>query len=295
MARSICGLESASRWAVTGTPIQNSLSDMAALLKFIRAYPYHDPKQFDHDLSSLWKSGEDEEAVKRLKRLSACLILRRAKKTINLPPRRDYRHKVEFSKAERALYNNFRHQTLRRIDDALLHDEEVTKPGSYVNFLQQIESMRLICDLGLHYTTRHDRMKPRDTNDWAGMAQQAFNIRREMETISCSQCSSTVDNTESLEIESARQDKPHFFKCLKYACAECAYRNRASKLKMSCGHIPICSIAPISINNSASEEVFGDTLDASRLALSPYDFPSKVNALISDLKELPADVKWYVK
>lgn len=70
-------------------PIQNHLNDLATLFKFIRAYPYADRRCFDTDISRLWESGEYQEALKRLKRLSACLILRRVKGTISLPPRRD--------------------------------------------------------------------------------------------------------------------------------------------------------------------------------------------------------------
>lgn len=294
MARAICDLESASRWAVTGTPIQNHLSDLTALLKFIRAYPYDDPKRFDADISRLWKSGEDEEAVKRLKRLSRCLILRRAKRTIDLPPRRDVRCPVEFSKAERACYDNIRQQTITRIDDALLHDTELSRPGAYVNFLQQIESMRLVCSLDLHYNTRHDKAPSQDTKNWAGMAQEAFNIQREMETIICSQCSSTLEMTESLWDENLPQDSPQFSRCLKYACAECSYKLRVHSQKMACGHTPLCAVAPVSVSNSAFEEVFGDISRASKATQSPQNFPSKVEVLISDLKGLPRDVKRYM-
>ena len=108
MAHAICALDSVSRWAVTGTPIQNRLSDLATLLKFIRVHPYTDLKRFDADISRLWKFGEDEEAVKRLKHLSACLLLRRAKGTINLPPRRDMQCPVDFTREERAIYDKMR-------------------------------------------------------------------------------------------------------------------------------------------------------------------------------------------
>ncbi|KAF2017851.1 hypothetical protein BU24DRAFT_432428 [Aaosphaeria arxii CBS 175.79] len=289
MARAICQLESNSRWAVTGTPIQNHLSDLTALLKFIRAYPYDDPKRFDTDISRLWKSGEDEQAVKRLKRLARCLILRRAKKTIDLPSRRDVRCPVEFNKAERILYDNIRQQTITRIDDALFQDTGLSKPGAYVNFLQQIESMRLICNLGLHYKTRHEKVPTQDIKDWAAMAQEAFNIKREMEPIICSQCSSTLEFTETSVDDTLQQDSPQFSRCLKYACAECSSRLRVHEQKMVCGHTPACPIAPVSVSNSSFEEVFGEVSKLPQL--NPQEMPSKIEVLISDLKGLPGDVK----
>ena len=292
LARSMYELESVSRWAVTGTPIQNGLSDLAGLLKFTRAFPYDDPKNFDKDISHLWKSGQDEEAVKRLKRLSRCLILRRAKHTVQLPSRRDLLRLVEFSRAERTLYDNIRNQTITKIEDALGHDTELSRPGSY--FLQQIQSMRMICNLGLRYTAPHDRAKSREKSNWVDNAQETFNIRREMETINCSQCSSSMDVTENLGDEIAPPDSAHFFACLKYACSECSYKNRLHNQKLVCGHIPTCPIAPVSISSNMVEEVSNDTPEGSRLAHSHYGFPSKVQALISDLKEQPEDVKWCV-
>lgn len=85
LARAVCSLDATSRWAVTGTPIQNHINDLAALLKFIRVHPYDEPKRFEADISRLWKSGDDKEAVERLKRLAGCLILRRSQRTVDLP------------------------------------------------------------------------------------------------------------------------------------------------------------------------------------------------------------------
>jgi SNF2 family DNA or RNA helicase len=293
-ARAICDLESTSRWAVTGTPIQNGLNDLSALFKFIRAFPYDDPKRFALDISRPWKSGEDEEAVKRLKRLSRCLILRRAKRTVTLPLRHDKQCPVEFSKEERALYESIRNQTITRLEDAMSHGTEFSQPGLYHNFLQQIESMRLVCDLGLYYTTRHDKSKSRDKDEWADNAQGAFNILRGRETMKCSQCSSSLDVSESLGDESAHQDSAHFFECGKYACAECIYENRIFNTIVSCGHKPACATAPVSVSNSALEEVDPSVSEGSKLPNSIRRFPSKVEALISDLKKQPEGVKRYV-
>jgi hypothetical protein len=290
MARAICDLDSISRWAVTGTPIQNHLSDLAALLKFVRVYPYDNPKRFDSDISRLWKTGQDEEAVKRLKRLSSCLILRRAKRTINLPPRRDTNCPVEFSRAERTLYDNIRQQTITKLDDALLRGLELSSSGVYINFLQQIESMRLVCNLGLHYNTRHEKAMTQEVSNWASVAQEAFNIHREMESVTCSQCSAALDVAEML-FDTSIQENPLFSRCLKYACADCSHKLRLSGYKMVCGHTPRCPIAPVSINNSAFEETLGQLSRPTKTASA--ELPSKVKVLIADLKALPSDVKRY--
>jgi hypothetical protein len=292
MAHAICDLDAVSRWAVTGTPIQNHLSDLTALLKFIRAYPYDEPKRFDADFTRLWKSGKDEEAVTRLKRLSRCLILRRAKSTIDLLPRRDTRCHVDFNKSERALYETIRQQTIAKIDDALLHESELSTSGKYVNFLQQIESMRLVCNLGVHYHTRHNQPSTQKSEDWTALAQEMFNIQRGMGTVSCYQCSSVLEHDETLLDDPATQESPLFSRCLKYVCADCSYNLKRVGRKMVCGDTPFCPIAPVSISNAALEEM--PSLVASQTKGPSAGLPSKIAVLIADLKSLALDVKWYV-
>ncbi|CAB1328830.1 unnamed protein product [Coregonus sp. 'balchen'] len=53
----VCKLRAMARWAVTGTPIQNNLLDMYALLKFLRCAPFDEYK--------LWKTqlSEEEQSV----------------------------------------------------------------------------------------------------------------------------------------------------------------------------------------------------------------------------------------
>jgi hypothetical protein len=63
---------------------------------------------------------------------------------------------------------------------------------------------------------------------------------------------------------------------------------------MACGHPILCAVAPVSVSNSAFEEVFGDILRTSKVTQSPESFPSKVTKLITDLKRHPQDVKRYV-
>ncbi|KAF4996323.1 hypothetical protein FGRMN_4574 [Fusarium graminum] len=276
-----------SRWAVTGTPIQNRLGDLATLFKFIRAHPYTDRRYFDTDISRLWKAGEYQEAIKRLKRLSKCLLLRRDKGTVSLPPRQDLQCPVDFDPEERAYYNRLREQAISSIDEVLKNDSGSSTSGAYVNVLQQIESLRLVCNLGLHYKSRHAKALSMQADGWSKLAQDAFNLRREMEPIICLQCPSTLDITETFfdELQAADQN-PLFFSCLGYICTDCIQR---SKKVFGCGHNPSCAKAHVSTGGQALEASLPGVQSPSNKRL-----PSKVEALIADIKALPPNEKCIV-
>ncbi|KAK4222317.1 hypothetical protein QBC38DRAFT_519432 [Podospora fimiseda] len=162
--------------SVNRTPIQNRLGDLATLLKFLKVYPYSEKRAFETDIANLWKYGRDEEAVKRLKRLGGCLLLRRPKGILDLPPRHDLRNQIDLSLDERQLYEGIRSQALAKIDEALAQANPGTKSHSFVNVLQRIEALRMVCNLGLHYHDRHEidttlHVSPTSEN-WETLAQR---------------------------------------------------------------------------------------------------------------------------
>ncbi|KAI6084099.1 SNF2 family N-terminal domain-containing protein [Hypoxylon rubiginosum] len=290
MSRAVCALPSVSRWAVTGTPVQNRLNDLSSLLKFIRAAPYDDPRQFDIDISQLWKSGEDELAVQRLKYLSTCLLLRRPKATINLPSRNDLLFPVEFRHEERTAYEALRQQAITRIDEALSGGHVAQGATVYANALQQIESLRLFSNLGLHYHLRHDNTK---VQDWANVAQQAFNARREMEPTICKECSSSLDLTETLLDEASQaHHTASFFSCLQIVCGECIRKSERDGRTLSCGDTPSCPVASVSLSSRAFEEM--SNARDTRANNIPLKLPSKISALVADNQSQPQHVKCIV-
>ncbi|KAK2024652.1 hypothetical protein LX32DRAFT_499515, partial [Colletotrichum zoysiae] len=46
-SRAVCGISASCRWVVTGTPIQNRLSDLFSLFQFLDLYPYDDKRMFE--------------------------------------------------------------------------------------------------------------------------------------------------------------------------------------------------------------------------------------------------------
>ncbi|KAF5250840.1 hypothetical protein FANTH_4031 [Fusarium anthophilum] len=144
--KAIRELQSWSRWAVTGTPIQNNLEDLGSLFSFIRVPPYSDQNRFEEDISNTWKSGDSLKALRKLKRLIKNLVLRRPIKTLGLPTRKDIQLEVEFTAEERALYDRIAH----RLD----YPEKIA--GNNVNSdrkgkFREFTELRQVCNLGLNY------------------------------------------------------------------------------------------------------------------------------------------------
>ncbi|XP_045752823.2 transcription termination factor 2 isoform X1 [Mirounga angustirostris] len=104
----VCRLQAQARWAVTGTPIQNTLLDMYSLLKFLRCSPFNDFR--------LWKSQVDNGSKKggeRLSILTKSLLLRRTKDQLDstgqplvmLPQRKFQVHHLKLSEDEENVYS----------------------------------------------------------------------------------------------------------------------------------------------------------------------------------------------
>ncbi|XP_029803887.1 transcription termination factor 2 isoform X1 [Suricata suricatta] len=104
----VCRLQAHARWAVTGTPIQNTLLDMYSLLKFLRCSPFDD--------FQVWKSQVDNGSKKggeRLSILTKSLLLRRTKDQLDptgkplvtLPQREFQVHRLKLSEDEEKVYS----------------------------------------------------------------------------------------------------------------------------------------------------------------------------------------------
>ncbi|PMD50139.1 uncharacterized protein K444DRAFT_546687 [Hyaloscypha bicolor E] len=301
MAKAICSLPASSRWAVTGTPIQNRLGDLVALLKFLQAHPYGDTGRFEADITLLWKTGgvgEVEEAVRRLQRLSGCLLLRRPKETINLPPRRDLKCVVEFNVDERALYDEIKSRTIANFKETTPQGTDRSNSTTCVNIIQQINSLRMICNMGLQYHSRYDNTAAEVGSEgqikWAEVAQQAFDFQLEVGSIICQFCSSSLDVTETLLSEPETQTQPRFSECLRFICSECTQRLHRGSKPISCGHTTSHTTAPVSTSRTEPEEAAPPIPLMEDYQTSLINLPSKVTSLVTQLQTQQADVKCLV-
>lgn len=112
-ARATYRLEADRRWALTGTPIQNRLTDLYSLLRFLRVEPWGDVRFFHSFLAKPFAS-QNPKALDIVQAILSSLLLRREKHTkdrdgqciVSLPPKILDTQRLTFSAAEREIYNS---------------------------------------------------------------------------------------------------------------------------------------------------------------------------------------------
>ena len=92
------------RTLLTGTPLQNNIQELFALLHFLDARKFDSWESFEADFAEISR----EEQVKKLHALLSPHLLRRLKKDVlkQLPPKKEQIVRVEMTEAQREMYKS---------------------------------------------------------------------------------------------------------------------------------------------------------------------------------------------
>ena len=112
-ARACCDLVSRRRWALTGTPIINRLTDLFSLLKFLRVEPWGDFSFFNSFVCKPFQA-KSTKALDVVQVILESVLLRREKRMkdkdgkpiVELPPKTIEVRELEFTELERKIYDN---------------------------------------------------------------------------------------------------------------------------------------------------------------------------------------------
>jgi SWI/SNF-related matrix-associated actin-dependent regulator of chromatin subfamily A3 len=272
-ARATFALEATNRWALTGTPIQNGLSDLASLYKFIRAFPYNETRHFTTDISQLCRSTDGDDAIEKLKKLVTCVTLRRSIAIIDLPSKSNLISKLTFSPEESALYEEARSTTKRLLEDAI---DRSSGTIHQVNVLPWINCLRMICNLGTR--AKIPQSSPTDQLWDSNAAQDTFNSLVVAGTAMCSNCQTDLGTvaTEVADDVSKVLCQSYLCSCLHLICGPCV--EKGSEDLTHCGHEephPPMPVSTLSSTLPIDENVCTDT----------GTLPTKVGALLQDLDQ----------
>ncbi|PKS08899.1 hypothetical protein jhhlp_003512 [Lomentospora prolificans] len=326
--KAICRLQADRRWAVTGTPVQNRLDDLAALLAFIRLKPFDDRSKFARFIVEPFKCC-DPDIVPKLRVLVDSVTLRRLKDKIDLPPRTDQIVRLPFSKEERYVYELFARNAQDRVRVLAGSGIEKALGGhTYIHILRAILRLRLICAHGKDLLNEDDLAALQgmtaetaidlDSDDEADdsisalperKAYEMFELMQETNNDTCISCQKKFGADESDNIESEGQEDlmGYMNPCFHLICTSCvgAFReqsNAAMQRGVSRGPCPACSawvqIYLVELRRSKTKvEHDGSAVKPKRQGtngtkknLEKYSGPStKVRALIEDLLKSKAE------
>ncbi|MCK5774788.1 MAG: DEAD/DEAH box helicase [Bacteroidales bacterium] len=138
-------LKAKNKFALTGTPIENSTFDLFAQMNFVNPGFFGNIKSFKEDYSNRIDKDANVEISKELQKLSNPFILRRTKDQVatELPPKTENILYCEMESEQRQVYeayrNDYRDKILKKIDD-----DGMGKSKMYI--LEGLLRLRQICD-----------------------------------------------------------------------------------------------------------------------------------------------------
>ncbi|MFD8819844.1 DEAD/DEAH box helicase, partial [Streptomyces sp. NPDC059627] len=142
-AKALRTIPTPARVALTGTPVENNLSELWALLDWTTPGLLGPLKSFRARHARAVENGEDQEAVTRLARLVRPFLLRRKKSdpgiVPELPPKTETDHPVPLTREQAALYEAVVRESLLAIETA----DGIARRGLVLKLLG---ALKQICD-----------------------------------------------------------------------------------------------------------------------------------------------------
>lgn len=142
-AKALRTIPAPARVALTGTPVENNLSELWALLDWTTPGLLGPLKSFRARHARAVENGEDQEAVDRLARLVRPFLLRRKKSdpgiVPELPPKTETDHPVPLTREQAALYEAVVRESMLAIETA----EGIARRGLVLKLLG---ALKQICD-----------------------------------------------------------------------------------------------------------------------------------------------------
>ncbi|KAI0840823.1 SNF2 family N-terminal domain-containing protein [Hypoxylon sp. FL0890] len=256
--KAICRLQANRRWAVTGTPVQNKLDDLAALLAFLRLKPFDDKSKFTQYITAPFKIC-DPEIVPKLRILVDSVTLRRLKDKIDLPPRKDEIVRLDFSPSERKLYELFEKNAQDKVQVLAAGREKMIGGRSYIHILQSILRLRLISAHGRDLLSDEDLevvqgmtqesaidLDSDDDDDKPALtevrAYEAFELMQETNSDLCISCQRKIGSNDGADIASEGEEDVlgYMTACFHLLCTTCIKTWQEEIGNHGSGTCPVC-------------------------------------------------------
>ncbi|KAF7874045.1 hypothetical protein EAF04_002717 [Stromatinia cepivora] len=274
--RAMSQLSAKTRWCLTGTPIQNSIDDLAALVSFLRSSPLDDLYLFRKHITIPLLRGKDEGST-NLRTLLDSVCLRRTKKLLDLPGVEDVYRPVHFSFEEKLLYNSTRQEEMQAIKQ---QDSESRNKKGYFGIFQLQLQLRRLCNHGT-FLKRCSSSSQADPHFDPG---QALGLLQEKGDSKCIYC-----DVEITGLDPGASCHGRFTTCGHLLCLSCGSKYKNSLIPDKDNMHASCTICDQLV---MGDICFADELGSMRVA-HPLPVPSKFESTgtSSKMRELLKDIE----
>ena len=308
--------------SLLGTPVQNRLDDLGALIKFLRIQPFSERGGFAQFILSPFKNA-DPEILPKLRLLVDSITLRRLKDRIDLPGRHDRAEHLQFSDEERTLYEWFAKDSQNKLKIIASDQQKSLSGKTYAHILRAIMRLRLICAHGRELLSEDDlkitegfslnnAINLDDDEDETRaaltpkLAYEMLMLYRESDADTCQQCTKKIEVTENEDTANDNDDIiGYMLPCYHLFCKDCMAINRpAFEQNLLDGNrfkCPFCEafqrasffeLTKDGIEAAEEQRVLARENPRQAKIMGRYGGPhTKVKALIQSLKESEVESK----
>ena len=179
-AQTIRRLSANSRLALTGTPIENRLSELWSIMQFLNPGYLGSQKKFRTDFSIPVEKHNDELAAQRLRRLTRPFILRRVKTdpTViqDLPDKQEIKEYCTLSPEQATLYQSVVSEALRTIESED-QESEMRRRGLVLSMLMQLKQ---VCNHPVQYLHQGENYAPAEDENRSGKLERLYAMLEEI-------------------------------------------------------------------------------------------------------------------
>jgi SWI/SNF-related matrix-associated actin-dependent regulator of chromatin subfamily A3 len=286
--RAVSSLSAKYRWCLTGTPIQNSLDDLSALVRFLRVPLIDIPATFRCYISQPIESG-DAKGFSNLRLLLKVICLRRTNHIIQLPEPTTILRLQDLSDAEEDVYSRIGQMCRQEIDKAV--SGRATTQG-YGGIMQVILRLRLLCNHGTYETLQDNQGKQLSEQD------EAIALLQQSNQVFCASCSCEFASL----VEETKFDSGARTICSHALCGDCIPQYLSDLENAREGNKYQCPICFNLIDRSflLPKKDKGERLADSCSATTPIvhnvdtkkGYSTKLSALMEDIQKYRYLEKW---
>ena len=147
-AKAVKGIKSRIRYALTGTPVENRLSELWSIFDYLMPGYLYGYDAFRNDFEAPIVKNEDKAALERLQRMVSPFVLRRLKEEVlrDLPEKLEENRYVRFEGEQQTLYDA---QVVKMRRDLAAQDAESFKRDKFRILAELMRLRQICCDPGL--------------------------------------------------------------------------------------------------------------------------------------------------